>query len=163
MTGPPGVQILQDGSSVRGHATWKHLDKPAYLLVGSDCAGMLPEAYALKNLGVQHKTLFATEKDPQKQKIIKHLHGDVKIYTTVKDRNEDEDAPDVHLLTGGFPCQPFSSAGTHSGTSDIKRGIVVFEMFDYVAVHKPRLIVLENVSGLIYLHWAEFKDTRVEN
>jgi len=149
-----------DIDSTMGVGTWDDkLPCPLKCLrVGADCAGLMPETLALHTLGVEKILVFATEQDPTKQKMIKHIHGDgIKIYNTVAERNADSKAGGVDLLTGGFPCQPFSAAGLHMGTAD-KRGIVFFEIRDYIAAHKPRCVVLENVKGLVYNHWAEFKD-----
>ena len=40
------------------------------------------------------------------------------------------------------------------------RGLVIFDILKYVKMHMPRLIVLENVKGLVYGHWMEFKERR---
>ena len=69
-----------------------------------DCAGIMPETFALTAEGVKHTTVFATEMNQAKQNIIKFLLGDVKLYSTVLERNNDKAAPDCDLLVGGFPC-----------------------------------------------------------
>ncbi|EBF7359505.1 DNA (cytosine-5-)-methyltransferase [Salmonella enterica subsp. enterica serovar Edinburgh] len=53
----------------------------------------------------------------------------------------------VDLLTGGFPCQPFSHAGKKLGFEDI-RGTLVFEMIRAMKEIKPKVFLAENVSGL---------------
>ncbi len=53
----------------------------------------------------------------------------------------------VDLLTGGFPCQPFSTAGKKLGLEDI-RGTLVFEMIRVMKEIKPKIFLAENVSGL---------------
>jgi len=53
----------------------------------------------------------------------------------------------VDLLTGGFPCQPFSTAGKKLGLEDI-RGTLVFEMIRVMKEIKPKVFLAENVSGL---------------
>ncbi len=54
----------------------------------------------------------------------------------------------VDLITGGFPCQPFSYAGKNLGFNDI-RGTVFFEVARIVDEIKPKVFMLENVKGLI--------------
>lgn len=53
----------------------------------------------------------------------------------------------VDLLTGGFPCQPFSYAGKKLGLNDI-RGTLVFEMIRAINEIQPKVFLAENVKGL---------------
>lgn len=53
----------------------------------------------------------------------------------------------VDLLTGGFPCQPFSNAGSRKGTNDA-RGKLYQSVIDAVKAIKPSFILLENVRGI---------------
>lgn len=54
----------------------------------------------------------------------------------------------VDVLVGGFPCQPFSIAGYRKGFED-ERGNHFFRIIQYVKVHNPKVILLENVRNLI--------------
>lgn len=56
--------------------------------------------------------------------------------------------PDFDLLVGGFPCQAFSVAGKRAGFSDT-RGTLFFDVARILAAKTPRLVVLENVKGLL--------------
>ena len=88
---------------------------------------------------------------------MQHLHGkDFTIYACVADRN-NKSAEEVDVFAGGFPCQPFSKAGLQKAFKD-RRGIVFFEMVRYIKAKRPRLILLENVKGLVIMFVAEFKD-----
>ena len=55
----------------------------------------------------------------------------------------------VDIITGGYPCQPFSHAGNRKGTNDERH------LWPYVAdslrVLRPRLAVFENVAGHLSL------------
>lgn len=53
----------------------------------------------------------------------------------------------VDLLTGGFPCQPFSYAGNQLGFEDL-RGTLVFEMARAIKEIQPKVFLAENVKGL---------------
>ena len=79
----------------------------------------------------------------------KHWKG-VKIYDDVKEISKEkfeEDSiefPDI--ITGGFPCQPFSVAGKQQGTSDSRH--LWPEMFRIIKDFAPRWVIGENVKGL---------------
>lgn len=59
-----------------------------------------------------------------------------------------EDLPNGDILLAGFPCQPFSSAGSRKGVSD-PRGTLFFETLRFIDSHKPKVVVFENVRGLL--------------
>ncbi len=52
------------------------------------------------------------------------------------------------LLVGGFPCQAFSIAGKRGGFDDT-RGTLFFEIARIAQAKRPRLLLLENVKGLL--------------
>lgn len=55
--------------------------------------------------------------------------------------------PDV--LTAGFPCQPFSNAGSRKGVEDRTSGTLYQTALAFVSDLKPRSVVFENVRGLL--------------
>lgn len=59
-----------------------------------------------------------------------------------------EEIPDHDLLCGGFPCQSFSIAGKRGGFDDT-RGTLFFEIARILREKQPRLLLLENVKGLL--------------
>ena len=56
--------------------------------------------------------------------------------------------PQHDILTGGFPCQPFSIAGKRDGFNDVRSNVFwkILEIIDY---HQPKCVVLENVKNLV--------------
>lgn len=52
------------------------------------------------------------------------------------------------ILCAGFPCQPFSQAGKHKGFDD-ERGTLFYQVMKFVKCNKPKIIILENVQGLL--------------
>lgn len=61
---------------------------------------------------------------------------------------KNEDIPKHDLLTGGFPCQPFSIAGYQEGFNDT-RSNVFWKILSIIDYHKPSFVILENVKNLV--------------
>ena len=55
---------------------------------------------------------------------------------------------ELDLLFGGPPCQPFSLAGKQNGLSD-NRGPLLFEVIRFADYFRPKVILLEQVKGLL--------------
>lgn len=58
--------------------------------------------------------------------------------------------PPHDILTGGFPCQPFSSAGKKMGIED-PRGTLFEAIVRILKKHEPSYFVLENVKRLLVM------------
>lgn len=69
---------------------------------------------------------------------------------TLKNLNEInvEDIPAHDILTGGFPCQPFSIAGLQEGFKD-ERSNVFWKILSIIDYHQPKCVILENVKNLV--------------
>ena len=74
-------------------------------------------------------------------------HFNHKNYGSITDINAAE-LPDFDLICGGFPCQSFSIAGKRRGFDDT-RGTLFFDICRIIKKKQPRLILLENVKGLL--------------
>ena len=59
----------------------------------------------------------------------------------------------VDILTGGYPCQPFSHAGNRKGKND-ERHLWPY-VLDAIRAIRPQYAILENVSGHITLGFAD--------
>lgn len=61
---------------------------------------------------------------------------------------KNENIPKHDILTGGFPCQPFSIAGKQEGFKD-ERSNVFWKILSIIDFHNPMCIILENVKNLV--------------
>jgi len=59
-----------------------------------------------------------------------------------------ETIPKHDILTGGFPCQPFSIAGKREGFQD-ERSNVFWKILEIIDKHEPACVILENVKNLL--------------
>jgi len=73
------------------------------------------------------------------------VYDDVREITKEKFKEDGIEFPDI--ITGGFPCQPFSVAGKQKGTSDDRH--LWPEMFRIIKTFKPRFVIGENVRGIV--------------
>ena len=62
----------------------------------------------------------------------------------------EKEMPDFDIITGGFPCQPFSQAGFKKGFNEA-RGTLFFDVVRLMKEKQPKAFFLENVRGL-YAH-----------
>ena len=80
----------------------------------------------------------------------KHWKG-IKIYDDVraitKENFETDGIETPDIITGGFPCQPFSVAGKQKGTDDDRH--LWPEMFRIIKVFQPKFVIGENVPGIV--------------
>jgi len=61
---------------------------------------------------------------------------------------DPKDIPKHDLICGGFPCQSFSYSGKRKGFEDT-RGTLFFEICRITEHHRPTMLFLENVDGLL--------------
>jgi DNA (cytosine-5)-methyltransferase 1 len=90
--------------------------------------------------------VFASEIDKHASVAYKNIyghmpHGDITKVDAV-------DIPDHDILVGGFPCQAFSVSGKRLGFDDT-RGTLFFDIVRIAKEKKPKVMVLENVKGLV--------------
>lgn len=60
---------------------------------------------------------------------------------------------DADIITAGYPCQPFSTAGRRQGTSDARH--IWPHVLGAIRAVRPRLVVLENVAGHLSLGFGQ--------
>tara|TARA_R110002126_G_scaffold73328_1_gene182921 strand:+ start:817 stop:1719 length:903 start_codon:yes stop_codon:yes gene_type:complete len=96
------------------------------------------------------ENVFHCEYDPFCQKVLKHHFPNSKLYEDVRTFDATDYAGRIDLLSGGFPCQPFSNAGLRKGTEDDRH--LWPQMLRIIREISPRYVVGENVRGL--LNWS---------
>jgi len=90
--------------------------------------------------------LFHCEWNPFCQTVLKYHWPNATTYTDITTTDFTLWNGRVDVLTGGFPCQPFSSAGQRKGTSDDR--YLWPQMLRAIREIAPRYVVGENVDGI---------------
>ena len=93
------------------------------------------------------KSVGCSEIEKCANQLLKDKFPGVKNYGDAK-KIDPNKLPDFDLLCGGFPCQTFSIAGKRKGFKDT-RGTLFFEIARILQVKRPKLVLLENVKGLL--------------
>ncbi|AXX89519.1 DNA cytosine methyltransferase [Arcobacter suis] len=91
------------------------------------------------------KCVMSSDIDKNCRKVYKENFND-KPYGDIHEVSEFI-VPDHNILTGGFPCQPFSICGKQKGFKD-DRGNLFYEIIRIVNFKRPKVVFLENVKHL---------------
>ncbi|MGL5913680.1 MAG: DNA cytosine methyltransferase [Bacteroidales bacterium] len=91
--------------------------------------------------------VFCCEIDTFCQKVLKYHFPKTKLYEDVKTTNFKKYNGAIDIISGGFPCQPFSNAGKRKGSSDNR--FLWAEMYRAICEIKPRWVIAENVRGVL--------------
>lgn len=92
------------------------------------------------------ENLFNCEWEEFPRKVLKHHFPNAKQYGDIKEFNAATYAGRIDILTGGFPCQPYSTAGKRKGKEDERH--LWPEMLRVIRECSPRWVVGENVLGI---------------
>ncbi len=96
------------------------------------------------------KTTCFVEQEPYCQAVLRHHFPEVPILGDIKNvKRPDLPDPDPDVILGGFPCQPFSSAGLRKAQSDSRH--LWPEMFRLIKECRPTWVIGENVIGIVKL------------
>ena len=93
------------------------------------------------------KNVFQVELDDYCQKVLSKNFPNVKKYKDIRDFDGSKYKGAVNVISGGFPCQPFSAAGKRRGTDDDR--YLWPEMFRVYKESGAVYLVGENVTGLL--------------
>ena len=97
------------------------------------------------------ENVFHCEIEPFPRKILKHYFPNSICYEDIKQTDFTIHRGKIDIITGGFPCQPYSAAGLRKGKEDERH--LWPEMLRVIREIQPRWVVGENVLGLI--NWSE--------
>jgi DNA (cytosine-5)-methyltransferase 1 len=95
--------------------------------------------------------VFQVERDPWCNKVLTKNFPNVKRYGDIKQFDGRPYFGTIDVLSGGFPCQPFSHSGKREGTDDDR--YLWPEMLRVIREIKPKYVLGENVYGLI--DWSD--------
>jgi DNA (cytosine-5)-methyltransferase 1 len=93
------------------------------------------------------ENVFHCEWNPFGQKVLKHYWPNSISYNDITKTDFSIHRGAIDILTGGFPCQPYSSAGKRLGKEDERH--LWPKMLRAIREIQPRWIVGENVLGLV--------------
>ena len=93
------------------------------------------------------KNIFNCEWEEFPRQVLKHHFPNAIQYGDIKQLDATNHLGGVDILTGGFPCQPYSLAGKRMGKEDERH--LWPEMCRIIREVQPRWVVGENVRGLI--------------
>ena len=94
---------------------------------------------------------FHCEWNPFGQKVLHHYWPEAEQFIDITKSNFKKYANQIDILTGGFPCQPYSQAGKRKGKEDERH--LWPEMLRAIREIQPSWVVGENVLGLV--NWSE--------
>lgn len=97
------------------------------------------------------QNVFNCEIDPFCRKVLAYHFPEAKQYEDVKTTDFTIHRGHIDVLTGGFPCQPFSLAGKRKGSDDNR--YLWPEMLRAIREIQPRWVVGENVFGIV--NWSD--------
>ena len=101
----------------------------------------------------QIKTVAFCEIDKYCTKVLNKNWPEVPVYNDIKELTHDKLKADgidnIDIITGGYPCQPFSVAGNKKGVEDPRH--LWPEYFRLIKECRPTWVIGENVAGHIKL------------
>jgi len=122
---------------------------------------------------VNNKAKVAWENFFSKRRSVDKVYQERSIVDIVKDirAGKNYNLKNIHVVTGGFPCNDFSVAGKRQGFNSSKshegngkfvdksddaatvenRGMLYYWMREFISLTKPNIFIAENVKGLISL------------
>lgn len=114
--------------------------------------GSLFTGYGGLDIAVGGDLAWYAEIEPAACQVLAHHYPNVPNLGDITKINWADVEP-VDVITGGYPCQPFSHAGNRKGKNDERH--LWPNVLDAIRAIRPRYAILENVSGHLTLGFAD--------
>jgi len=101
--------------------------------------------YAAQLLGWEN--IFQVEINDYALQVLEKNFPNVRRYVDIYDLKAEKYENKIDVISGGFPCQPFSNAGKKAGKRDNR--FLWPQMSRIIKECKPRWVVAENVYGIL--------------
>lgn len=132
---------------------------PNKIRVFEGFAGYGGASFGLKRSGLNYEVVGMSEFDKFASQLLAQNFPGIKNWGDIT-QIDPKELPDFDLFTGGFPCQPFSSAGMQLGFNDkYGRGTLFFHIIRICKEKRPKYLLLENVKGLTQRKFADTFET----
>ena len=102
--------------------------------------------FELAGTWLSWQVAFHCEIEAFPRQVLQYYWPNAQSYTDIKTTDFTKYANKIDVLTGGFPCQPFSVAGNRTGTEDNR--YLWPEYLRAIRQIKPATVVGENVTGI---------------
>ena len=139
---PPAFALAQDATAAFHAASGCALPSLTHLDLFSGIGGF---ALAARMTGSIETVAFC-EREDFAQRVLKKHWPDVPICDDIHTLKGNDYGP-IDLITGGFPCQPYSLAGKRGGNDDDRA--LWPQMLRVIREARPTWIIGENVPGII--------------
>ena len=100
-------------------------------------------------------TVAFCEKETYCQKVLKKNFPSIPVFPDICELKGDDINGTIDIITGGFPCQPFSIAGRKKGTQDDRD--LWPQMLRVIQEFKPTWVVGENVANFVNMAFRRTK------
>ena len=93
------------------------------------------------------ENVFHCEWNEFGQRVLKHHFPNADSYSDITKTDFRKYEGTIDIISGGFPCQPFSLAGKRKGKDDER--YLWHEMLRAIQEIKPKFVIAENVYGIV--------------
>lgn len=136
--------------AAKWHAAGRHTHSVSKnkVRIGGDCSGLETLALAAeRTIRAEIVHEFSSELNPQLRSLMERTYSVHQVYTDLTQRRHSK-AASVDIYGAGFPCQPWSTQGSKKGIDD-ERAWVIPHIIEYIAIHRPAIVLLENVKNIL--------------
>ena len=117
------------------------------LRIGSVCSGYEGLGMAIQSV-IGGKVAWVADNDPGASAILAWRHPKAPNLSDIAAVDWSQVEP-VDVFCAGFPCQDVSAAGARAGLREGTRSGVWLKVAEAIGVLRPRMVVIENVRGLL--------------